>query len=231
MISHQYKCVFIHIPKTAGTSIERKLGHFDAALVRPDDPRGGVERDVQDHRPLRAMEPLSLGGLSSALLRNLGSPATVRGALARYRGQELTTKQFNSYYKFSIVRNPWSRALSWYKNVMIDKAHKASLNIEGRCSFKHFMQTHGDMWALKPQLFWLRNADGQVALDFIGKFETLEQDFSTICDAIGVDDKTLPRLVISDKEQHEQHFDAETIDLVYRKYEAEIKMFGYEFDG
>ena len=129
------------------------------------------------------------------------------------------------------MRNPWSRALSWYKNVMIDKTHKASLNIEGSCSFKEFMQTHGSTWALRPQLFWLKNAKGQVAMDFIGKFETLEQDFATICDAIGVQDKTLPRLVISDKEHNEQHYDAETIDLIYDKYKVEIKMFGYAFEG
>ena len=29
MVSHKHKCIFIHIPKCAGTSIEEALGHFD----------------------------------------------------------------------------------------------------------------------------------------------------------------------------------------------------------
>lgn len=226
MISHQYQCVFIHIPKTAGTSIERKLGHFDA-----DGPDGYIPRNVQDHRPLRRLEPVSLGALSSAILRNLGSASALRRVITRYRSRELSRRQFDSYYKFSIVRNPWSRALSWYKNVMRDNVIKAKLKMEEGRSFKEFMQLYGGMWALKPQLDWLRNARGQVAMDFIGRFETLEQDFSTICDAIGVTDKTLPRLVISDKADSEEHFDTVTIDLVYKKYKEEIKMFGYEFEG
>lgn len=47
MISHRRKR--IHIPKTAGTSIEQKLEHFDAA-----------KDGVQDHRRLRDVEPISL---------------------------------------------------------------------------------------------------------------------------------------------------------------------------
>ena len=114
---------------------------------------------------------------------------------------------------------------------MIDSAHKASLNIDGSCSFTEFMKTHGGAWALRPQLYWIKNAKGQVAMDFIGKFENLEHDFSTVCGAIGIADKTLPRLVISAKKANEHHFDSEAIDLVYRKYKEEIKLFGYEFEG
>ena len=29
MISNDYRCIFIHIPKCAGTSIEDALGHLD----------------------------------------------------------------------------------------------------------------------------------------------------------------------------------------------------------
>jgi hypothetical protein len=46
MISHKYKCIFIHIPKCAGTSIEEALGHFDDYT--------GV--DAQDHRMIRYLE-------------------------------------------------------------------------------------------------------------------------------------------------------------------------------
>lgn len=46
MISHKYKCVFIHIPKCAGTSIESALGHLD----------NHVGRGGQDHRTIRMIE-------------------------------------------------------------------------------------------------------------------------------------------------------------------------------
>uniref|UniRef100_A0A1D9FVM8 Sulfotransferase family protein n=1 Tax=Moorena producens (strain JHB) TaxID=1454205 RepID=A0A1D9FVM8_MOOP1 len=46
MISHEHKCIFVHIPKCAGTSIEHLLGHFDDF-----SGRGG-----QDHRSIRTIE-------------------------------------------------------------------------------------------------------------------------------------------------------------------------------
>jgi hypothetical protein len=46
MISHEYKCIFVHIPKTAGSSIEQKLGWFDE-----------LKWGVQDHRTIREIEP------------------------------------------------------------------------------------------------------------------------------------------------------------------------------
>lgn len=45
MINHKYKCIFIHIPKCAGTSIESALGHYE-------DKRGS-----QDHRTITDIQP------------------------------------------------------------------------------------------------------------------------------------------------------------------------------
>ena len=50
MISHKHKCIYIHIPKTAGTSIEYKFGHFKE-----------LKRGVQDHRTIGEMEPVPFG--------------------------------------------------------------------------------------------------------------------------------------------------------------------------
>ena len=46
MISHKYKFIHIHIPKCAGTTIEKALGHFD----------GHKGRNGQDHRTIRMLE-------------------------------------------------------------------------------------------------------------------------------------------------------------------------------
>ena len=46
MISHEHKCIFIHIPKCAGTSIESALGHLNNYT--------GINR--QDHRTIRMIE-------------------------------------------------------------------------------------------------------------------------------------------------------------------------------
>ena len=47
MISHKYKVIFYHIPKAAGTSVEKAFMHFSSH----------EHRDVQDHRNPRNIQP------------------------------------------------------------------------------------------------------------------------------------------------------------------------------
>lgn len=58
MMSYKYKCIFIHIPKSAGTSIEQTLGHFKQ-----------LKRGVQDHRTIREMEPMPFVDLAGLILK------------------------------------------------------------------------------------------------------------------------------------------------------------------
>ncbi len=75
------KCIFIHIPKTAGTSVEQFLRDNETNDLRFHGYRDG--RSTHHFPALRLKK-------------------------------ELTPSLFNSYYRFSIVRNPYDRLLSEY---------------------------------------------------------------------------------------------------------------------
>lgn len=220
MISKDYKCVFIHIHKTAGTSIETHLGFYKKA------------GQIQDHRTIQDISNISNKYVSLkngvySLRKGSYKPAFIY--FKNVLKPELTKAEFNSYYKFCFVRNSWDRLYSWYANVMRDEKHKKAYNIQGACSLKKFVKEK-----LPPQRFnqlsFITNAEGDIPMDFIGRFENLNQDFSVVCNELGIQNSQLPEILVSGNNHYSNYYDGETIDLVYKLYKKEIDYFEFEFD-
>lgn len=96
MISHRHKCIFIHIAKCAGTSIENAFGV-----------------NVENHN---AAENDFLFGWDekNKLWLQHATPQTLIDL------NYISLEDWNSYYKFIVYRNSWDRAYSdyfWMKQV------------------------------------------------------------------------------------------------------------------
>ena len=226
MISHEHKCIFIHIPKCAGTSVERALGHLD----------NHTGRWGQDHRTMAEIEgsitmpwaqPFKIHSekiLNLLHLRRMPK-SNQKNRLVVTRGQ------YENYFKFTFVRNPWARAYSWYQNIMRDKMKKKKLNISGNPSFTDFLRSQVGKDALRSQTHWLKCADGTIKMDFIGKFENLNRDFQQACKMMGLHHIELPHEIKGAGESYLKFYDKESADLIANAYKEEIEMFGYSFEG
>jgi Sulfotransferase family len=218
VISHRYKCIFIHIPKTAGTSIEQKLGHFEI-----------LDRGVQDHRTISEIEPITLSDLAKSCF-HLNPKAFILQIKKLIKDKQLNFKQcYDTYFKFSFVRNPWARTFSWYRNVMRDNHHKKRFGIADDCLFKDFLAKHLNQGELKPQLLWLTNKKGDIPFDFIGRFENLKDDFDYVAEKIGLENKELPKLIAGDGQRYTSFYDSKMVDLIYKQYKDEIDYFNFKY--
>ncbi|MGO4855239.1 sulfotransferase family 2 domain-containing protein [Phaeovulum sp. W22_SRMD_FR3] len=229
MISHEHRCIFVHIPKCADTSIETLLGHH---IGREKGP------NRQDHRTIRMIEkPLPWGAALQGgenrreLLRRLRHP--YRAGANPANCVMPTPGQYAEYFKFAFVRNLWSRAYSWYRNVVRDAGHLKRHGIEATMPFSDFMQQFAGARMLRPQTYRLKDFSGRFPCDFVGRFENLARDFAIVASELNLSpDLALPHEIKgSNADNYVAAFDATTRDLVARIYAEEIKMFGYSFDA
>ena len=209
MLCHDYKCIFVHIPKCGGQSIElvflRLLGltweNRAPLLLRPSlDPSFGPPRLAH----LSASEYVACGHVTQA--------------------------QFDSYFKFSFVRNPWDRIVSEYKYCRYC----------GVKDFKTFIFNKlpkpawtDDYRHIVPQYELLVDANGSMLVDYVGKFEGLQKDFNEVCNKLGIPLVTLPHANKSPESGQSRHYaeyyDNETKEFVESLYIKDIETFGYAF--
>lgn len=73
--------------------------------------------------------------------------------------------------------------------------------------------------------------DKRSGIDYIGKYEYLQDDFNRICDIVGLPRAELPWLNSAQdfKCSFRDYYDDRSIDIVRKKYSREIALFGYEF--
>lgn len=220
MISRKYKCIFIHIPKCAGTSIERSLGMHSHGLVR----------DSQDHRRVITLERSIWPPARNSFKPMDFAHYVKQRAVARRSGLSVPTKsEWDSFYKFSIVRNPWARVFSWYRNVIRDPIHRQYFNVSESCTFEEFADSQLDDWILDPQLDWLKDSRGRIVMDYIGLFEDLPAAFAKVRKEIGIEDLELPSLLRAEPVDYRKQYSESLRKRVAEKYAEEIELFDYTF--
>jgi hypothetical protein len=79
------------------------------------------------------------------------------------------------------------------------------------------------------QIDWLTNAEGRIAMDFVGRFERLQLDFDIACQRLGF--PTMQLLVVnrSHHKHYTTYYDGDTYQAVKQAFEKDIGYFGYRF--
>lgn len=153
--------------------------------------------------------------------------------------------------KIACVRNPWDRAVSYYKffHVMLGIGFADDRSLGS--PYKKLSPLEFDKWLAKmaandytrarlDQFGYLRDSNGEVLIDKLIQFEELETGYGEICDAMSVKGLAMPlampkvgvKEVASDSEAtvYQKYYQTqESIDLITDLNQDLIKQFGYSF--
>lgn len=84
---------------------------------------------------------------------------------------------------------------------------------------------------VKPQNQQLIGDDGNVALDSVGRYESLQQSYDEICARIGIPTIELGRKNPSDHDAYGKYYDDELRIRVADFYKDDLSMFSYDFES
>jgi hypothetical protein len=158
-------------------------------------------------------------------------------------------KDTDGFFKFSFVRNPWDWCVSrFYRRMHCLTKQKVFYHKEFKDFILHtqrlrkrypinrqnlikIRKQHNEVREIIPQLYWITNPKGEIQMDFIGRFENLQNDFDTVMDKIGIERYTLPFKNVSKKKVHySTYYDEETKAIVSDLYKEDIEYFDYKFE-
>lgn len=146
----------------------------------------------------------------------------------------LKNDKYKNYYKFSFTRNPYDKMVSefkWYTDQSNEwnspDCRKYYKDVDFKTFVNKFITSHlGDPYHLYSQYSILRPLKG---IDFIGRFENLQEDFNTVCEKIGIPQQKLPHKYKRKHKHYTEYYDDKTRQIVSEKYSKDIEHFRYKF--
>jgi len=171
LLSNKYRFLFVHIAKTGGTSVRAALMPY-----RWRDP---------------SYYPQWLCSKVSGLMGHRVVAKFPRHAKLIAAQEMLPRDYFNDLFKFVFVRNPWDLQISSFHHIRRERPQL----MQGIQDFEQFLR-----WKLDPSRPWQYHIDtsierqsnyvidlnGKVIVDFIGRYESLQDDFNHVCQQVGI---------------------------------------------
>jgi hypothetical protein len=197
-----YKAVYIHIPKNAGTSIENWMC-------------------IDKKKFHRQVNGLEIDHLTAEL----------------YQSQWSTV--FQSFYKFTIVRNPFDRMVSEFLH---KKRYRDTRFIDvTNMTFEEFIlalrekfflmgyKKHVEISHFLPQHQYTHSKEGQQLVDYIGRFENLNEEIERIGKRLGINKPFIKvdQFSADYRLAYQKYYTNKSVEIVAKLYQRDFEIFGY----
>lgn len=209
LISASKKFIFIHVYKTAGTSIQKSLQDYCLPPKLITHPIKRLKYEA-NHFSVPKSDNFR-GHISASELR-----------------KRLPSSVFENFFKFAFVRNPWDWQVSLYHYAKQSPTHHQHELVNKLGSFESYIhwRVNNDCHLQREYLF----ENDRCLVDFIGKMENLQTDMATICEKLQIPKLSLPHTNKSKRKHYSEYYNQRTRQLLAKYFAEDIETFQYTFE-
>ena len=214
IISRGRQYIFVHIPKTGGTSLALAL---EARAMRDDLMLGDTPKALKRRKKL-------MGAEARGRLWKHSTLADIEGLVSRDEMREMLC--------FTLVRNPWDRIVSYYHWLKVQNFEHPAVAMAKTLGFSDFLRAPAVAGPIKthPYESYLRASDGRACEALYIRLEHFAEDAAPLMEHLGFE-LELPRANASAREDdYRRYFSADDSEVVAELCAEDIEKFNYSFD-
>ena len=214
ILSTGRKYVFIHIPKSGGTSLALAL---EARAMKDDIMLGDTPKAKKRRNRL-------IGVTTRGRLWKHSTLADIDGLVAN--------EVLDGLFAFTLVRNPWDRAVSYYHWLQTQKFDHPAVSLAHDLDFTGFVNHPQTLssYRASPAASYMRRADGVEQCSAYIRIEHFEQDSAPLVKHLGFP-LGLPVSNQSDRRrEYRSYYTDQSAESLGLACAVDIARFGYHFE-
>ena len=220
MILFKKKIIFVHPPKTGGTTIDHLLYKYE------------FEKKLDDINSNDHLENL-IGGFINKYY-NIYHLTDGLQHLSFYKIKEIYPEEANSFFKIGTIRNPYSRVVSMYNElIMINSVMRDFYMINKRINFTKFLKILKKKKNINthhlPLVYFFKKKD----LNLILKIENFKDDVHKLKSTFNINDDNLinPYKSTTNSNYLNYYKNQKNIELVNEIFKDDLDEFNYNFEN
>ena len=214
IISRGRRYIFVHIPKTGGTSLALAL---EARAMKDDILIGDTPKAMRRRGRVKALQG------SGKLWKHSGL-ADIHGVV--------TDAEMAEYFVLTLVRNPWDRMVSYYRWLQLQGFNHPAVGLAKALKFDEFLRHERIQGSIggAPYASYVTDSAGVERCELFARIENLRDDLAPFEAHLGFSLDQIERVNTSPRNpDYRSYYSDADADIVARMCHDDIARFNYSF--